>query len=163
MFSAKLWAVDFWKKTTTINRRSRHMRLKLMRRWQSRSLGGWASQPDRRKVAETRRLRAEMQYKKRICGAVLQAWHRHIVRENKMRGKLKTSNDLHKIQTQSKVLNSWNLLYSKHKYQRQEIEKRTRERNERLLQVLRVSVSVRVLVRAWQLQARQESWKRACC
>ena len=136
MFSSKLWVIDIWKNTTTMNRRSRHMRRKLMRRWQSQSLWGWSSQPNRRKVAETRRLRAEMQYKKRICGAVLQAWHRHIVRENKMRSKLKISNDLHKIQTQSKVLNSWNLLYSKHKYQRQEIEKRTRERNERLLQVL---------------------------
>lgn len=135
MFSTKLWSINLWQKATTIGKRSRHIRRKLMRRWKSRSFWGWASQPVRRKLADTQRKRAEMQYKKRICGVVLQAWHRHIVRENKMRVKLKSSNELHKIQTQSKVLSSWNLLYSKHKYHRQEIERRTRERHERVLLV----------------------------
>jgi len=135
MFSSKLWTLGLWKKVTIRHRRSRHMRQKLMRGMHTRSFEAWSHRPVIRKLAGTRRQRVELQYKKKICGAVSQAWHRHILRENMIRIKLKTSNDLHRVQTQARVMNGWNFLKSKHKYQRQEIEKRARERDERVLQV----------------------------
>ena len=116
VFSSKVWALDKWKGACLRHKASRVMARKMLRKILVRSYTFWSHRSIEKALADVRRSKAEKMSFKKVCSQLICAWYFRVVRQNQVRMKRKTSQEVLRAQIQTKNYNAWNYLRQTTKY-----------------------------------------------